>query len=162
MTYLRWLNLIFAVAATLPPTAHLLELPNKFALDGPMWLAVQQQLYRGWGPLLGGPAEIGALATTLVLLFVRRTNVEMRRLTLISAFSYAAMIAIFFVLNAPVNSALGKWTPDTLPGDWESYRLRWETGHAIAALMSVAGVAALVRAWIIEAIKARCASTRSV
>jgi hypothetical protein len=43
--------------------AHVLELPNKLALDGGLWLAVQQHLYRGWGPFLGGPAEIGALVT---------------------------------------------------------------------------------------------------
>lgn len=34
-------------------TAHVLELPNKLSLDGPLWLAVQQHLYRGWGPYIG-------------------------------------------------------------------------------------------------------------
>jgi hypothetical protein len=27
--------------------AHVLELPNKLALSGPLWLEVQQNLYRG-------------------------------------------------------------------------------------------------------------------
>ncbi len=47
MTPLRGANLACASAAVLAPMAHLLELPNKLALDGPLWLAVQQHLYRG-------------------------------------------------------------------------------------------------------------------
>jgi len=155
MTCLRWINLVLAIVATLPPLAHLLELPNKVALDGPMWLAVQQHLYRGWGPLLSAPAEIGALATSLVLLVVRRASDETRRLTLLAVLSYAAMIGTFFVLNAPVNEALSRWTPASLPNDWESYRLRWETGHAIAALLSGVGLVSLIRARFIEAMTSR-------
>jgi hypothetical protein len=45
------------LAATI---AHILELPNKFMLDGPLSLAVQQSLYRGWGPFIG-PFEIVAV-----------------------------------------------------------------------------------------------------
>jgi len=54
MQLLHQLNLLLAALATLAPLAHVLELPNKLRLDGPLWLAVQQQLYRGWGPFLGG------------------------------------------------------------------------------------------------------------
>src|SRR5262249_53108642 len=121
-----------------------------------IWLAVQQQLYRGWGPFIGGPSEIGALATTLALLLLRRADAKTRWLTLIAAIAYAAMIATFFVFNAPVNEAVRTWTPASLPSDWPAYRLRWEVGHAIAALLSVAGLAALVRARIVEAINAGC------
>ena len=47
MTKLRWLNLILAFLTALAPMAHVLELPNKLALDGPAWLFAQQHLYRG-------------------------------------------------------------------------------------------------------------------
>ena len=99
MSHLRWANLILAILAAMPPLAHVLELPNKLALDGELWLAVQQNLYRGWGPLLGGPAEIGALATTLALLFVRRANGETQLLRVIAAIAYAAMLVAFFVFT---------------------------------------------------------------
>ena len=151
MSHLRWANLILAILAAMPPLAHVLELPNKLALDGELWLAVQQNLYRGWGPFLGAPAEIGALATTLTLLVVRRANGGTRLLRVIAAMAYTAMLAAFFVFNAPVNEALNGWTSATLPSDWATYRLRWEAGHALAALMSVVGLVALVRARIIEA-----------
>jgi len=151
MSHLRWANLILAILAAMPPLAHVLELPNKLALDGELWLAVQQNLYRGWGPFLGAPAEIGALATTLTLLVVRRANGGTQLLRVIAAMAYAAMLVAFFVFNAPVNEALNGWTSATLPSDWATYRLRWEAGHALAALMSVVALVALVRASIIEA-----------
>jgi hypothetical protein len=65
-------NLILAVAAVLASMAHVLELPSKLTLDGPLWVAIQQHLYRGWGPVIGGPIEVAALATTLALLIIRR------------------------------------------------------------------------------------------
>jgi hypothetical protein len=60
------------------------------------------------------------------------------------------MIAAFFILNAPVNHTLQNWTPASMPGDWHAYRLRWQAGHAIAAALSIFGVAALTRARILE------------
>lgn len=151
MTYLRWANLILAILAALAPLAHVLELPNKLALNGELWLAVQQHLYRGWGPFLAGPAEIGALATTLALLVVRRANGGTLLLTVLAAMTYVVMLVVFFVFNAPVNEVLNGWTSATLPSDWATYRLRWEAGHALAALMSVVGLVVLIWARIIEA-----------
>ena len=55
------------------------------------------------------------------------------------------MMAVFFALNAPVNAALASWTPATLPADWANYRLRWESGHAMAALFSIISLMAVLR-----------------
>lgn len=151
MRILRCANLVLAILAMVAPIAHVLELPNKLALDGPLWLAVQQHLYRGWGPLLGGPAEIGALATTLVLVVIHGKDRRTRRLFVLASAAYALMLVSFFVLNNPVNATVSTWTQATLPSDWPSYRLRWETGHALAALMSAVGLAALGRAHFVAA-----------
>jgi hypothetical protein len=45
---------------------------------------------------------------------------------------YAALLADFFIFNWPVNEALRG-----LPSNRSDYRLRWEIGHALAALLSV-------------------------
>jgi hypothetical protein len=150
MMVLRWINLILAALAVLGPAAHVLELPNKLMLDGPLWLAVQQHLYRGWGPFYGAPVEIGALATSVALLVLRRHDAAALRLALVAAIAYAGMIAVFFAFNAPVNAALDGWTAATLPTNWPSYRLRWEAGHALAALLSVVGLVAAARGWLLE------------
>ena len=59
MRLVRLLAFIVAILALLAPAAHVLELPNKLRLDGPLWLAVQQSLYAGWGPFICAPTEIG-------------------------------------------------------------------------------------------------------
>jgi hypothetical protein len=150
MTVLRWVNLVFAIAALLPPAAHVLELPNKLALPGPLWLSIQQHLYRGWGPFLGGPAEIGALLTTLPLLILRRHDPPTRSATLIAAVAFVGMLAAFFILNRPVNEAVSRLTSAALPPDWADYRWQWEIGHALAATLAVIGLVAVVRGWLIE------------
>lgn len=150
MTWLRWANLAFAVLSVLAPMAHVLELANKLSLDADLWLAVQQHLYQGWGPFLGGPTEIGALATSVALVYVRRRRGVVLWPTLIASVGYACMITAFFILDAPVNAAVASWTPATLPPDWTTYRLRWESGHAIALVFSLISLTALTRAYAKE------------
>jgi len=50
---LRWISLLATAVPLGATVAHVMELPNKFSLDGLLWLAVQQNLYRGWGPFIG-------------------------------------------------------------------------------------------------------------
>jgi hypothetical protein len=150
MIGMRWANLAFAILATWSPLAHLLELPNKLELSGVLWLATQQQLYRGWGPFVGGPAEILALLTSLFLLARRWRDRAARSFTAIAAIAYAGMMAAFFLANDPVNKAVSHWRPETLPHDWQAYRLQWETGHAVAAVLSIIALGALIRAWFLE------------
>ncbi len=150
MNGLRWANLLLAAVAVIAPAAHVLELPNKLALEGPLWLQVQQSLYRGWGPYLGGPAEIGALATTAALLSPRHVRAGTRPLLTVALACYAAMLGVFFAFNAPVNKMIDRWVPDALPGDWADYRLRWEEGHAIAAALAITALVFVIRAALRE------------
>jgi hypothetical protein len=95
-------------------SAHLLELPNELALPGDLWLAVQQRLYRGWGPVLG-PFEVGAVAATWVLVAVARGRPGGGR-----------------VLVAAVCLAVSL------------YRWRWELGHAARAALTVSALTLLL------------------
>ena len=148
MIWIRRINIGFAILVVLAPMAHVLELPNKLALDAALWLAVQQHLYRGWGPFLGGPTEIGALLTSIWLVYLRRRSGTVLAATALASAGYAGMLVAFFLLNKPVNVAVVSWTPTSLPPDWAAYRARWEAGHAIAALLSVVSLAALLWAYV--------------
>jgi hypothetical protein len=57
------------------------------------------------------------------------------------------MPGVFFAFNDPVNRAVALWTADTLPADWQDYRLRWEIGHALSAALSIMALSALRGAW---------------
>ena len=124
--------------------AHVLELPNKLALDAPLWLAVQQHLYRGWGPVIG-PFEIAAVLATWTLVYLSRDRRAGFAPAVVAAVCMTLAPLVFFVMNAPVNAAVGSWTATTLPNDWEQYRLRWEVGHAITCALALTAFVALLR-----------------
>jgi hypothetical protein len=149
MQPLSTLNLVIAAFVVTGPMTHVLELPGSMRLDGALWLAVQQELYRGWGALFG-PVDILALLTTIVLAFLRRGTARRFRLTVAAAVTYGLMIAAFFVFVAPVNRAVVGWTAATLPPDWESYRLQWEGGYLIAAVLSIIALLFIGAAWFRE------------
>ncbi len=150
MIWIRGINLVFAVLAVFAPMAHVLELPNKLALDAELWLAVQQHLYRGWGPFVGAPTELGALLTSLLVVYLRRRSRAVLAATVLASVGYAGMLAGFFLLNRPVNAAVALWTATTMPPDWMAYRARWEAGHAIAAALALASLALLIWAYVRE------------
>ena len=147
LSWLRVINLAVAILAVLAPLAHVLELPNKLSLDADLWLAVQQHLYRGWGPLIGAPTEIGGLATSAALAYVRRRHRFALSMTLIACVGYGGMLVSFFILNSPVNLAVSSWTTTNMPPDWPEYRLRWELGHATACILSVVSLTSLITAY---------------
>ena len=144
--YLRNASLVLAFVATTAPLAHVLEMISKLTLDGPLWLAIQQNLYRGWGAVFG-PVEILALAAASALFVLSRADRTMRNHYLVAALCYAGMLASFFAFNNLVNLALNGWTAASLPPYWRDYRLHWEIGHLIAAILSVIAFVAQLRAW---------------
>lgn len=125
--------------------AHVLELPNKLALSGPLWLAVQRNLYRGWGPALG-PFEVGAVGFTWILAVMLRGRGPAFNRTMTAAICLTVLLGAFFVVVRPVNEAFAGWTPQTLPPDWPRYRLRWELGHAGRAVLGAVSLANLILA----------------
>jgi hypothetical protein len=143
---LRAVSLVLAFIATTAPLAHVLEMISKLTLDGPLWLAIQQHLYRGWGAVFG-PVEILALLAALALLILTRADKARRHFYVIATLCYLGMLASFFAFNMPVNEALNGWTPQTLPAYWRDYRLHWEIGHLITAILSLIAFVAQLRAW---------------
>ena len=148
---IRWISLITTAVTLGALTAHTLELPNKFALDGGLWLLVQQQLYRGWGPFIG-PFEVAAVVSAWLLLYLVHPRRPVFGMTLFAALLLSGALAIFFFLNAPVNAAFAAWTPATLPADWQAFRLRWEAGHAISFVLVLIALVALLRALFRDAL----------
>jgi hypothetical protein len=144
MHVVRWICLGCAVVDLAPLLAHLLELPNKLTLPAPLWLAVQQNLYSGWGPVLG-PFEVGAAVSAWVLVVIALRSGRSPALPLTAALVFTVMLVLFFTVVEPVNRAVAVWTPETLPADWPRYRLRWEIGHAVRTLLAVVALTSIVR-----------------
>ena len=142
----RWLVvvlLVLAVAGITAPMAHVLELQNKMRLDGTQWLLVQKTLYLGWGPIFGAIDIATVVIAAATALIAQGAALRASLITVVCI--YALMIVDFFVFNAPANAAFNSWTAQTLPSSWPGTRVQWETGHAIAAALSVAALAVVMR-----------------
>jgi hypothetical protein len=124
--------------------AHAIELPNKLQLDGPLWLAVQQQLYRGWD-VWTAPCEIGAILASCTLVYLVRGRRPVMVSAAVAATCMAIALLLFAGIVAPVDTAVQSWTAATLPATWPAYRLRWEIGHAITAGLALTAVIAVLR-----------------
>jgi hypothetical protein len=139
----QFLAIMFTVLALVPGAAHLIELPNKMALDREAYMTVQR-IYRGWA--LAGVVLLGALLTTVWLAIISRSQ------TLPMVFAYSAFgllivtLITFFLWVYPVNQATAQWTIAT--DDFERLRARWEYTHAINAVLTLVAVAAAVAASI--------------
>lgn len=146
---LRFLSLLL-VALTLGMTfCHVMEIAGKLRLDGPQWLAVQHNLYVAFG-LVGALIEVLAILLTWLLAYRVRRRRPAFAWTLAAAVCATAGLAVWFLLVAPMNAALGGWTPATLPPDWTAYRNQWEIGHAIHAALFGLAFGALVIALLVE------------
>jgi len=125
-------------------SAHVVELPNKLQLAGPLWLAVQQQLYRGWD-LLTAPCEIAAILASCTLVYLVRGRRSVMASAAAAATCMAIALLLFAGIVAPVDTAVQSWTVATLPASWPAYRVRWEIGHAITAALALTAVIAVLR-----------------
>jgi hypothetical protein len=63
------------------------------------------------------------------------------------AIFHAAALAVWLTVVAPANVEIARWgAAGGIPPGWESWRLRWETGHAVSFVLLLAGFCLLVRA----------------
>jgi hypothetical protein len=125
---------------------HLLQLPARTGWDQYLWVGstVQGGLYAMFGSV-GAVIDVTAvIVLALLAYFVREHGRPGFRLALSAAILFALALVLWWVLVYPVNVELAKWVNGPVPADWTGYRARWEWGHAIIALIELAGFAALV------------------
>lgn len=132
-------SLLFVALALCPAMAHLLELPNKMALDRDEYFTVQQ-IYRGWALL--GVVVFGALSSTLALTITLRCYPRARAYALLSLLCIAGTQLIFWMFTQPANAATRNWT--VLPAAWSELRLQWELSHAASALLNLVALLMMI------------------
>jgi len=161
----RLATLLLAALSLGAALGHLLELPAKLQYPGPLWLTISQTLYAAFGTL-GASFEIGALLSSVVLVWLVRERGHALVWTFAGALCTAAAHAIYWVWLAPINATLATLTPETLPGDWATLRIHWEIAHALRAGLQIVGLGALVSSLLVEipntaATRARSARLRT-
>lgn len=104
---------------------------------------VDGALYIMFGTLGGAIVVLNLVVLAILAFRVRRHTVPARRLTFLAAALYGLSVVLFWIVIAPVNSAMAGWAGGNVPPDWSGWRLRWETGHLINAGLQLIGFAAL-------------------
>ena len=125
--------------------AHLLELPAKMTLSGSEYLTVQQ-IYRGWALL--GIVIYAALAATLVLAIMVRTQRRVLRLVVAAILCMVAAQIVFWAYTYPVNQETSNWR--LLPEHWQQLRMRWEFSHAVGAVLQFSALTVLVASLLVR------------
>lgn len=125
---------------------HLMQLPSRIGWDQYLWVGstVQGGLYALFGSVGAVIFVATVIALALNAFLVREHGRPGFRLALAAAGLFALALALWWVLVYPVTVELAKWVDGPVPADWTDYRARWEWGHAIIALVELAGFAALV------------------
>jgi len=147
---LRFVGLLSTALALGVAFAHLLEMPNKLALDREEYLLVQQRIYEGFGRV-AGPVEVVSLASALgiaLLVAARKGGRADLLANLFGAVLISAALVVWQVWVGPVNRQVDSWTTvASMPADWTRLRASWEYGHAArAVLFALAFVSMLIAA----------------
>ncbi len=153
----RFITIVLTALALTMTSAHVLELPQKMDYDPQLYAAVNTTLYR-WFALVGGVYQIGSILAAFVLAFLVRHRLPAFRWTVAGAICLALAFASWLAIVAPVNNDVAgalQTAPQSVPALWMQLRNRWEYGHAIGFVITLAGLAMLVYSILVETPKER-------
>lgn len=104
-------------------------------LPVPQHVAAEQALHRGYGVMM----PILMVATVLVGVVAAIVVPDGRVLFLSGVVAFAAMLAVTFTVNIPVNTATVQASTDIDAFRWRRLRRRWNRGHDVRIVLDVIG-----------------------
>lgn len=138
---LHVLAVVFTALALVPSGTHFFELPAKIGLSQGEYFTVQQ-IYLGWQWF--GVVLIAALVSDIALAVALRGEPVPFSLACVSSIAIALTLGIFFTWIFPANVATSNWS--IAPANWQDLRMRWEYGHAVNAVITLAALTSVTLA----------------
>ena len=148
----RFLSLLLTAPAAGVVVSHVMSRAGKITLPGPLFIAVQNTLYRSWGKKVGA-VEIGAFLSTLTVTVLARGKGPIFALSLASLLCLVGMMLLWAVFINPINVRVRASTSECLPADWALLRDRWHRLHAIRAIFAIMGLSSLISALLLDCSK---------
>jgi len=130
--------------------AHVAEaLPRLFAWSPELWreATVFGGQYTTFAPA-GAALDLGAILLTAVVAYSVRGERRRFSLAVASCMFCTLALATWFAWVAPANAELAEWVRGPLPDNFFTIRDRWESGHAVIAMIKLAGFVALATALV--------------
>src|SRR3982074_2292649 len=119
----RFLSLLLTALAAGGRFCPLIARAGKITLPGPLFIAVQNTLYRSWGKKVGA-VEIGAFLSTLTVTVLARGKGPIFALSLASLLFLVGKMLLWAVFINPINVRVRASTSERLPADWALLRDR--------------------------------------
>jgi hypothetical protein len=141
----RFISLLLTALAAGVVLGHVMSRAGKVTLPGPLFVTVQNTLYRNWGKRVGA-VELGAFLSTLVVAFLTRGRGAIFALSLAGLLCLAGMLLVWAVFINPINIRVRASTSESPAPDWALLRDRWHRLHAIRSIFAVVGLSALISA----------------
>jgi hypothetical protein len=140
-----FLALVLAALSFGPSFAHLLEAPPRLEWSPALWR--EATVFNGqfrYFAIVGAPVELATIVVTTAHAWLLRRER--------SVFGFAAAGAALFIFSLitwffwvqQANLVLADWVPGPIPPDFESIRVRWESGHIVIATIKLAALALIV------------------
>jgi len=148
----RFLSLLLAALAAGVVLSHVMSRTGRITLPGPLFITVQNTLYRGWGKKVGA-VEIAACLSTLIVVFLARGKGPIFAVSLAGLLCLVGMGAPWAVFISPINVRVRASTSECLPADWALLRDRWHRLHAIRAIFAIIGLRTLISALLLDCSK---------
>jgi uncharacterized membrane protein len=145
----RFISLLLTGLAAGVVLGHVMSRAGKVTMPGPLFVAVQNTLYRNWGKKVG-TVEIGAFLSTLVVVFLTHGRGGIFALSLAGLICVAGMLLVWAVFISPINIRVQASTPESFPADWAFLRDRWHRLHTIRSIFAIAGFSALISAVLLD------------
>jgi hypothetical protein len=148
----RFITIILSALMLTLTSAHVLEMPQKMAYGPELYSAVNTTLYRYFA-IVGGFYTVFSVMAAFVLAYLVRKHRPAFQWTLAGALCLLLAFVSWLVLVAPVNAEVAdamSSAPESVPALWMRLRNRWEYGHAIGFLITLAGFSLLVISVLVE------------
>ncbi|HKF53274.1 MAG TPA: DUF1772 domain-containing protein [Candidatus Acidoferrales bacterium] len=113
-----------------------------------VFLAIGHRMIRNLAPVMPILMPAAMLSVLPVLFFSFSTRPETFYLNLAGLALFIFALLVTLIVEVPIDNKIMTWTVETLPGNWQHLRDRWETFHVIRTIASVAGLAVLLIAAI--------------
>lgn len=140
----RFFALVVTALALTMTSAHVLEMPQKLALSPELYAAVNGTLYRYFA-YVGAVYTVGSVSLVALLAWRARGKPSSVP-TMIAAICLGAAFVSWLALVAPVNHAVAVEGPSV----WTDLRWRWELGHLVGFVLTLAGFCSLVLSVLID------------
>ncbi|NRQ36955.1 hypothetical protein HII36_34725 [Nonomuraea sp. NN258] len=106
---------------------RLLEMPIELGYDTALRVRLNDVLYPRLSQVSGAIQALAAFVA-VTLAHVERGTARFRPALLAAALALAALL-LWLIVVQPANSVFATWTAQSLPDDWQHWRLRWVAGQ---------------------------------